>query len=156
VRHLLCTCQGCGKAGDLRLKFVAHAGEVAEQKVKRWREIAGVDVIMVHRMLKNQVPVPEYLLMTEPVYGPGEPVWRSAQSIEHEFDDLGRVPTYFVDLDAWRDAPAAAPECAPALALRIWEQLKLTLRTLPMLVGLRRPSPDFRNLATTRALPPAS
>jgi len=33
------------------------------QKVKRLTELAGVDVIVVHRMLKNAVPVPEYLLI---------------------------------------------------------------------------------------------
>ena len=38
------------------------------QKVKNMTELAGVDVIVVHRMLKNAVPVPEYLLMTQPVH----------------------------------------------------------------------------------------
>src|SRR5947209_9364858 len=31
----LCTCDGCTQAGDLKLKFVAHVGEVAFQQVKR-------------------------------------------------------------------------------------------------------------------------
>lgn len=40
---------------------------MAEQKVKRNVELAGVDVILVHRMLKNEVPVSEYLFMTDVV-----------------------------------------------------------------------------------------
>jgi len=44
-----------------------HVGEVADQKVKRHVELAGFDVILVHRMLKNMVPVAEYVLMTDPV-----------------------------------------------------------------------------------------
>nr|WP_223740804.1 DUF2652 domain-containing protein [Corallococcus sp. AS-1-12] len=34
------------------LKFVAHAGEVAFQKVKHLTELAGVDVILVHREVR--------------------------------------------------------------------------------------------------------
>ena len=61
----MCTCDGCTQAGELKLKFVAHVGEVAFQKVKRYTELAGVDVILVHRLLKNSVPIPEYVLMTD-------------------------------------------------------------------------------------------
>ena len=57
----VCSCDGCVQAGQLNLKFVAHVGEVAFQKVKRYTELAGVDVIFVHRLLKNGVPVPEYV-----------------------------------------------------------------------------------------------
>jgi hypothetical protein len=63
----LCDCASCAQLDNLSLKFVAHEGEVAEQRVKRNVELAGVDVILVHRMLKNQVPVLEYVLMTDTV-----------------------------------------------------------------------------------------
>jgi Protein of unknown function (DUF2652) len=63
----LCDCESCTQLDNLSLKFVAHEGEVAEQRVKRHVELAGVDVILVHRMLKNRVPVLEYVLMTDPV-----------------------------------------------------------------------------------------
>ena len=66
--NTLCPCDGCQQAGNLRIKLVGHVGGVAMQKVKQLTELAGVDVIVVHRMLKNNVPVPEYLLMTEPVH----------------------------------------------------------------------------------------
>ena len=56
----VCNCDGCVQVGTLKLKFVAHLGEIAFQKVKRYTELAGVDVILVHRLLKNSVPVPEY------------------------------------------------------------------------------------------------
>ena len=50
-----CTCESCTQIVNLKLKFVAHEGEVALQKVKHHTELAGVDVILVHRMLKNEV-----------------------------------------------------------------------------------------------------
>ena len=66
-KDIACDCASCKQLDNLSLKFVAHQGEVAEQKVKRNVELAGVDVILVHRMLKNDVPVPEYVLMTDAV-----------------------------------------------------------------------------------------
>src|SRR6201991_2441352 len=64
---IACECASCAQLDKLSLKFVVHQGEVAEQRVKRYVELAGVDVILVHRMLKNSVPVIEYVLMTDPV-----------------------------------------------------------------------------------------
>ena len=66
--NTLCVCDGCQQAGNLKIKLVGHFGECALQKVKNLTELAGVDVILVHRMLKNDVPIPEYMLMTEPVH----------------------------------------------------------------------------------------
>ena len=50
---IACECASCAQLDKLSLKFVAHLGEVAEQRVKRHFELAGFDVILVHRMLKN-------------------------------------------------------------------------------------------------------
>ena len=58
--NTLCPCEACAQVGSLGLKFVAHAGEVAEQKIRNRRSLVGLDAIAVHRMLKNSVPVPEY------------------------------------------------------------------------------------------------
>src|SRR5215831_790532 len=51
-----CRCEGCRQAGRLRVKFVVHLGDVAVQRVKHSAKLAGLDVILVHRMLKNAVP----------------------------------------------------------------------------------------------------
>ena len=51
----LCPCQSCTQTSDLKLKFVAHVGEVATQTIKRRKKLVGLDVIYVHRLLKNAV-----------------------------------------------------------------------------------------------------
>src|SRR5918995_6294396 len=51
----LCPCGGCREAGNLKLKFVAHVGEVATQDIRGRRKLVGIDVIHIHRMLKNAV-----------------------------------------------------------------------------------------------------
>ncbi len=48
-----CECQACVAMGDLDFKFVVHHGEMVKQKMGGREELAGRDVILVHRLLKN-------------------------------------------------------------------------------------------------------
>src|SRR5512143_1301995 len=100
--NTMCRCDGCQQAGNLKIKLVGHLGEAAVQRVKNLTELAGVDVILVHRMLKNDVPVAEYLLMTEPVRERIDASMRDrAASHPLELDDLGATDTYYVDLERY-------------------------------------------------------
>jgi class 3 adenylate cyclase len=141
----MCVCDGCLNVGQLRLKFVTHAGEIAFQKVKRHTELAGLDVILVHRMLKNDVPLPEYVLMTDTVLQRLEPQLHPlARGLEHEFEGIGRTATHYIALDA---LAAAQPEpVAPNLARKLWKKLTLELRALPYWLGLKEPCKDFHNV----------
>ena len=141
----LCPCDGCLQAGDLKIKLVGHVGAVAVQKVKQMTELAGVDVIVVHRMLKNDVPVPEYLLVTKPVFEMLDPPLRErAANLNLELDDLGPTPAYYVDLEACSEAlPAPKPLAMPARLLR---HVKLIFRSVPYIVGLKKPCVAFRNV----------
>ena len=51
----VCGCKACAAMGDLDFKFVAHHGEMVKQKMGGREELAGRDVIVVHRLLKNTV-----------------------------------------------------------------------------------------------------
>jgi Protein of unknown function (DUF2652) len=133
-----CRCEGCRQAGRLRVKFVAHLGDVAVQRVKHSSKLAGLDVILVHRMLKNSVPIPEYLLLSEAVFRRVDDRIRSrGQALEQELEGLGVVPTYFMDLA--EIAGAAPPEPAVTAGGRFRENFGVVLRSLPYLVGLKRP-----------------
>lgn len=95
----LCGCAGCVACGKLRLKCVGHVGQVAEQTIREHTKLVGVDVILVHRLLKNAVPVEEYVLLSEELYGTSDNEIRSrASSVDQELEGLGRVRAYFVDL----------------------------------------------------------
>ena len=50
-----CECQACGRMQSLDVKFVVHHGEFIRQKMSGREELAGRDVILVHRLLKNDV-----------------------------------------------------------------------------------------------------
>ena len=64
-----CGCGACGGANQLALKFIAHAGEYAEQRVGGRRELAGPDVVVAHRLLKASCPWPEHMLLTHSYLG---------------------------------------------------------------------------------------
>lgn len=134
-----CTCESCEQLMNLSMKFVAHQGEVAQHKVKRRTELAGVDVILVHRMLKNQVPVPEYVLMTDAIaHCLDEPTRRDCTELIHEFEGLGPTATYYLGLS--RSA------VQPSVTLGLADRLKLRWNRLPFLVGAKEPCVGFRNL----------
>jgi len=50
-----CECQACSLMQSLDVKFVVHHGEFIKQKMGGQEELAGRDVILVHRLLKNDV-----------------------------------------------------------------------------------------------------
>ena len=50
-----CECKACVAMSDLDFKFVVHHGEMVKQKMGGREELAGRDVILVHRLLKNTV-----------------------------------------------------------------------------------------------------
>jgi uncharacterized protein YndB with AHSA1/START domain len=50
-----CECKACVAMSGLDFKFVVHHGEMVKQKMGGREELAGRDVILVHRLLKNTV-----------------------------------------------------------------------------------------------------
>ena len=133
--NTLCPCEACAQVGSLRLKFVAHAGEVAEQKVRNRTSLIGLDVITVHRMLKNSVPVPEYLLVSDAVYERLDPeLQERATSLVEELEGIGETSLHFVDLGAIAGLPAR-PE--PSVTGRVRETATVLGRGMPYLLGLK-------------------
>jgi uncharacterized protein YndB with AHSA1/START domain len=51
----ICECNACRRMGDLDFKFVSHYGEFIEHTMAGQEELAGGDVILIHRLLKNSV-----------------------------------------------------------------------------------------------------
>ncbi len=147
----LCACDGCTQAGNLKIKFAGHFGEAAVHKVRKLTELAGVDVILVHRMLKNDVPIPEYLLMTEPVLRRLDGGMRErASSITMEVDDLGKIETYFVDVAKYvGDVP---PVAKPSMISRIGSLLGMAVRTTPFTLGLRKPCHACHNVPDAKSV----
>ena len=101
VARNLCPCAGCKEVADLSLKFVAHVGEVATQTIRDRLKLVGIDVILVHRLLKNTVPLREYVLLTEQLYREGSPALTGViGEVEPDLEGFGPVKAYYVDVEA--------------------------------------------------------
>jgi hypothetical protein len=133
----LCPCNGCTQANNLKLKFVAHIGEVAIQTIRQQRKLVGIDVILVHRLLKNAVEVPEYVLVSEELYRTADtPMPGPAQEVSQDVEGIGPVRAYFVDV---ADLPGALPPLPdPSLLGRVRRTLAVAGSGLPYMLGLRR------------------
>lgn len=148
-----CDCKSCEQRDNLSIKFVAHEGEVAEQKVKRNVELAGVDVILVHRMLKNEVPVSEYLFMTDVVAQClDESVRKLATPLTHDFEGIGETSTHYIDLTT-SDMPPAVPD--HSFFGLLWADVKFEWHALPYLLGFKKACAGFRSLGRGATEEPA-
>jgi hypothetical protein len=135
----VCPCTSCTQTSALKLKFVAHVGEVATQTIKRRRKLVGMDVIYVHRLLKNPVQVPEYVLVSEDLYrnwdtASSEPVM---QEIAQNLEGIGPVRTYFMDVEDI--AAPLAPLADPSWPRRIGGTVGMVGRGLPYILRRRHP-----------------
>jgi len=69
IFNTTCTCRACQNMSKLDLKMVVHYGEYAIQKLGDREELLGADVIVPHRMLKNnvieQTGIESYALFSE-------------------------------------------------------------------------------------------
>lgn len=63
-----CGCEPCIQSKNLKLKIVVHKGIFEINKMRNFEEISGEDVILTHRMLKNNIKSNEYWLVTENFY----------------------------------------------------------------------------------------
>jgi hypothetical protein len=59
----ICPCDACQHLRVLKLKAVVHAGEVIIKQVRQFEELAGDEVILIHRLLKNSLKADEYILI---------------------------------------------------------------------------------------------
>lgn len=136
----LCPCGGCREAKGLTLKFVAHVGEVASQSIRGRTKLVGIDVILVHRLLKNDVSIREYVLMTEDLYGQLATT-RSTPSSEMvaDLEGIGTVRAHVLDVS---DLTADLPPERPGVLTRLGSTFSAVGRGLPYMLGTRTPRRD--------------
>ena len=103
-RNTACTCNACRNINHLDLKFVVHYGTYLLHTLAGRQELQGLDVIRVHRLLKNDVRnatgIKAYVFVSEaaasamrlPEFFAG-----LSRHVEHAAD-VGETPGYVYDL----------------------------------------------------------
>jgi hypothetical protein len=110
-----CPCNACAQIPDLDLKFVVHHGEVIVQKVAGRQELLGSDVIVVHRLLKNEVVeelgVSAYALISQRCMDAAglDPAALGMRPHSETYDRIGQVAVWVLDLERrWQEEEARA------------------------------------------------
>jgi hypothetical protein len=129
-----CACDACQNIHALDLKAFIHHGEVVVKTMKQFRELAGGEVILIHRLLKNSQTASRYLLLTQPFLSllDGAPRMKNHE-IEESYEDIGTVKgrVYFLSEN---DHKPISPYHPPMTRWRgILENIRLWLRA-----GVRR------------------
>lgn len=138
VQLNLCPCGSCTRTAGLKLKFVAHVGEVATQTIRRRTKLVGVDVIHVHRMLKNTVDVDEYVLVSAELLG-GDPAVAGVplREVDLDLEGIGAQRGYYADVADLEPLPQVAD---PSLLQRLGGTFAMVGRGLPHIVRRRQPA----------------
>jgi hypothetical protein len=110
-----CECNACARIPSLDLKFVVHHGAIARQRMVGLEELVGSDVILVHRLLKNEIKarlgVGAYVLYTQAVLDAAgiDPQQQSLSEHHEETDVAGDMTGWVRDLEAHWQAELARP-----------------------------------------------
>ena len=117
-----CDCNSCRLAPRLDLKLFVHHGSFVRSRIAGRDELAGSDVILIHRLLKGTAAAESrgngYALFTSDAAEALalDPVEMGLRSGDESIEHLGRVGTFVLDLEArWQaesglrrlDVPAA-------------------------------------------------
>jgi uncharacterized protein YndB with AHSA1/START domain len=95
-----CTCKACQLAPELDLKFFVHVGTAVRQQIAGRDELAGRDVILVHRLLKDSGPATvgmrSYVLMTEAAVDAlgVEPEASGLQPVRQAYEHFGEITAF--------------------------------------------------------------
>lgn len=105
-----CTCDACARISSLDLKLIAHHGSYVEHVVAGSSELVGQDVIVAHRLLKNDVPeqtgVKAFALITDACAQAAaiDPSALGLLPYTGRYEDVGDVAGWVRDLGArWRE-----------------------------------------------------
>lgn len=110
----ICRCGACANVGALRVKLVVHSGEAILHDIGRFTELSGIDVIAVHRLLKNSVVGNDYVLLTESALRDvAVPLDLALESGVEEYEDIGEIRRHVTTGAAFlgrEPEPLAAPQ----------------------------------------------
>ncbi len=100
----ICQCGACGSAHNLQLKFVMHYGIISRNKVKSFSKLFGKDLIVAHRLLKNNIKLDEYALFTRELMDEtvdwdefDSLTWAPSTDLEESYD-FGSIKYSFIPL----------------------------------------------------------
>ncbi len=106
MKDRICPCKACEGVKDLTLKVITHHGEFSTYTVKEFSKLIGKDVIKAHQLLKNDIPLHEYWLVTDDIYHEDKkenlPEWLEWKEGKKQ-DDANEIDFHYSMLSPLRD-----------------------------------------------------
>ena len=97
-----CRCGACSRISQLELKFILHAGSFVIQTIAGTSELVGPEVVMAHRLLKNDalatLGTGAYALLTAPAVERYDVPVEGALPMTAEYEHYEPVGTYLFRL----------------------------------------------------------
>lgn len=97
----ICQCNACSSVNRLSLKFILHFGDIHLINVRQFKKLYGKEVILAHRLLKNNLSELEYILFTKdyPIEIKALPKSFKVIPTEQEIDGIGKIMCNYIKLD---------------------------------------------------------
>jgi hypothetical protein len=96
----ICPCTACQHILDLDLKVLVHRGEASPFEFRGAVDFFGMDMIVLHRLLKNTVRSHRYIMITEAAAELCRlPLDLPSRTISETFEHIGPVPAVVFELD---------------------------------------------------------
>lgn len=133
----ICQCGACCMAATLELKFVAHVGAFNFIQIKEHRKPYGVSIIEVHRLLKNNVPIEEYVLLSKDLVNEWKTDislpsgWVKPSTSQSEYGEIGKIDYDYLPLSHLKsqiELPVLEESLKVNTPIRLKTQINLSIQ----------------------------
>jgi hypothetical protein len=108
IRTNSCPCEACQGLARMRLKVLVHLGSVLTTGEGRDRELGGQGMVVIHRLLRNEIQESGYVLFTDPAFQSlGRPGGGRCEAVELSFPELGLIQAHLLTVERTRETGAA-------------------------------------------------
>ncbi len=146
-RDRICDCGSCSNTSSLTLKFVVHYGNVIERNILGHFQLMGADVTTAHKLMKNNIPEHEYVLISENttsnINSTSLPNWVNLQNGTTNYEDVGEVNYIYTYLTSLlKDVPELPPRkelTVATIPLQFKKEIKCNIKeAYKLLISLER------------------
>lgn len=105
----ICNCGACTSASSLSIKVIAHQGEIGFTKVQNVSKPFGKELVLSHRLLKNEAKGKEYMLLSDTFDNQlndeliNLPSWVKTYKASSNYSNIGEVHYQYIPLTTLRD-----------------------------------------------------
>ena len=111
-----CHCAACNATINLTLKVITHYGEFTGYNVRQFNKLIGKDIIVAHQLLKNNIELHEYWLVTESLLQHNPPAdfteWMQWMNSAKE-TETGEIPFLYTQLSQLKKELSQEPLSVP-------------------------------------------